>query len=201
MRFRCYRCARRYRVRYCGVERDGLRGVVPDFPRLGCRGDNRTVCLNEAWHGCRDADFYVVVRECLRGGLCRLCVIGVRLRGGGINIVVAVRAMSAVMRRAAARGAVPCRISPAVSFLHLVEYRFSSPRTVYEFPASSVPFRCLVPYSPALYGVMSTGRGCRALRFASVSYHRPVSSRHGRRYASLDTGGREGGIIRLFIWA
>lgn len=95
--------------------------------------------------------------------------------GGGISIVVAVRAMSAVIRRAAARGAVPCRISPAVSFLRLVEYRFSSPRTVYEFPASSVPFRCLVPYSPALYGVMSNGRGCR-VRFASVSSRRIVSS-------------------------
>ena len=198
MRFRCDRCARRYRVRYCGVERDGLLGVVSDFPRLGCRGDDRTVCLNEAWHGCRDADFYVVVRGCLRGGLCHLCVIGVRLRG--VSIVVAVRAMSAVMMRAAARGAVPCRISPAVSFLRLVEYRFSSPRTVYEFPASSVPFRCLVPYSPALYGVMSTWRGCR-VRFASVSYHRPVSSRHVWRYASLDKGGRKGyhSIIHMGI--
>ena len=95
--------------------------------------------------------------------------------GGGISIVVAVRAMSAVIRRAAARGAVPCRISPAVSFLRLVEYRFSSHRTVYEFPASSMPFCCLVSYSPALYGVMSTGRGCR-VRFASVSSRRIVSS-------------------------
>lgn len=50
-----------------------------------------------------------------------------------MSIAVAVRAMSAVMRRAAARGTVPCRISPAVSFLRLVEYRFSSHRTVMSF--------------------------------------------------------------------
>ena len=63
-----------------------------------------------------------------------------RAPAGGISIAVAVRTISAVMSRAAARGAVPCRISPVVSFLRLVEYRFSSHRTVYEFPASSVPF-------------------------------------------------------------
>lgn len=99
--------------------------------------------------------------------------------GGGIRIVVAVRAMSAVIRRAAARGAVPCRISPAVSFLRLVEYRFSSHRTVYEFPASSVPFCYFVPYSPVLYGVscQSGDTGCRALRFASVSPYRLILSR------------------------
>lgn len=93
---------------------------------------------------------------------------------------------------------------------------FSSYR--YEFPASSVPFRCLVPYSPALYGVMSTGRGCR-VRFASVSSRRIVSSsrsvssfrfrlvssirlvstRAAIRFARY--GRREGSIIRLFIWA
>ena len=50
-----------------------------------------------------------------------------------MSIAVAVMAMSAVMRRAAARGTVPCRISPAVSFLRLVEYRFSSHRTVMSF--------------------------------------------------------------------
>lgn len=53
--------------------------------------------------------------------------------GGGMSIAVAVRAMSAVMRRAAVRGVVPCRISSVVSFLHLVEYRFPSHRTVRSF--------------------------------------------------------------------
>lgn len=122
--------------------------------------------------------------------------------GGGISIAVAVMAMSAVMRRAAARGAVPCRISPAVSFLRLVEYRFSSHRTVMSFRRLACRFgvscriRLCCMASCRLGGaavfVSPPSRLVLSLRFASISYHRPVSSRHVRRYASLDTGGGKG---------
>lgn len=127
--------------------------------------------------------------------------------GGGIRIVAAVRAMSAVMRRAAARGAVPCRISPAVSFLRLVEYRFSSHRTVRSFwhPACRFGVSCCI----RLRCMASCRLGEAAVfvslpsRFValshridtshrSVSSHRFVSSRHVRRYALLDTGGGKG---------
>lgn len=100
------------------------------------------------------------------------------MRGGVISIV-AVRAMSAAMRRAAARGAVPCRISPAVSFLRLVEYRFFFSSYRYEFLASSWSFWRLVPYSPVLRGIMPVwkyGLPCSPFRFCLASSHRIVSS-------------------------
>lgn len=99
--------------------------------------------------------------------------------GGGISIAVAVMAISAVMRRAAARGAVPCRISPAVSFLRLVEYRFFFSSYRYEFPASSLSFWRLVPYSPVLRGIMPVwkyGLPCSPFRFCLASSRRIVSS-------------------------
>lgn len=117
--------------------------------------------------------------------------------------------MSAVMRRAAARGAVPCRISPAVSFLRLVEYRFSSHRTVMSFrrPACRFGVSCRIRLhcmeSCRLGGVAMfvslpsrlvalSYRFVLSPRFASISYHRPVSSRHVWRYALLDMGSGKG---------
>ena len=96
--------------------------------------------------------------------------------GGGIRAVAAVRAMSAVMRRAAARGAVPCRISPAVSFLRLVEYRFFFSSYRYEFPASSVPFWRLVPYSLALCMACHAGLEIQAAVFSVSLLSRLISS-------------------------
>lgn len=131
--------------------------------------------------------------------------------GGGISIAVAVMAMSAVMMCTTERGAVPCRISPAVSFLHIVEYRFSSHRTVRSFrrPAGRFGVSCRIRLCCEV-SCQSGNTGCRVLRFdsvsphlialshridtshRSVSSHRFVSSRHVRRYASLDTGGGKG---------
>lgn len=100
--------------------------------------------------------------------------------GGGISIAVAVMAMSAVMRCTAERGAVPCRISPAVSFLRLVEYRFSSHRTVMSFRRSACRFgvscrirlHCVWRVMP----VWKYGLPCSPFRFCLVSSHRIVSS-------------------------
>lgn len=135
--------------------------------------------------------------------------------GGGIRTVAAVRAMSAVMRRAAVRGAVPCRISPAVSFLRLVEYRFfllivpfmSFRRSPCRFVISCRILLCCMALC------WSGDTGCRvchsafvlshlivpshhlitvSYRLIIVSSHRFVLSRHVRRYASLDKGGGKG---------
>lgn len=144
--------------------------------------------------------------------------------GGGISIVVAARAISAVMRRAAARGAVPCRISPAVSFLRLVEYRFSSHRTVMSFRRPACRFgiscrirlHCMASCRSGEFGDM-----VYRIRFVSVSSHlvsspRLVSSRHVSSFCPVSSirlvstrlairfaryGKREEGVIRLFICA
>ena len=105
-----------------------------------------------------------------------------------MSIAVAVRAMSAVMRRAAARGAVPCRISPAVSyfilrntvFLLIVPLLVSGVQ--HAVLSSRVVFACTVAVS-----FQSGNTGYRVPRFASsylivssclgISSHRFVSSR------------------------
>lgn len=108
--------------------------------------------------------------------------------GGGMSIVVAVRAMSAVMRRAAARGAVPCRISPAVSyfilrntvFLLIVPLLVSGVQ--HAVLSSRAVFACTVAVS-----FQSGNTGYRVPRFASsylIASSCLVSSRFTFRFAS-----------------
>lgn len=141
--------------------------------------------------------------------------------GGGIRIAVAVRAMNAVIRRAAVRGAVPCRISTAVSFLRLVEYCFSSHRTVMSFrhPAGRFFVSCRIrlhcvwhvmpvwkyglPCSPFRFCLASSRRIVLSPRHVSsfrlVLSLRLISTRSAIRFVRY--GRREEGVIRLFVCA
>lgn len=131
-----------------------------------------------------------------------------------MSIAVAVRAMSAVMRRAAVRGVVPCRISSVVSFLHLVEYRFPSHRTVRSFRRPACRFcvscrirlHCMACHTglerrAAVFSVSLLSRlissHCLIVSFRLVSSLRLISTRSAIRFARY--GRREEDVIRLFI--